>query len=205
MSTVPTHEEARQGCMRTRSGRRVSLLAPTVADIDINDIAWHLSHINRFGGAAAGPYSVGQHAVRTMRIAMMKGGSPMDAYAALHHDSTEAYVGDMTQPMKRLVGDLDATAEMYINDEGLDEWEVAPACSYDDIEAQFEAVIAYVLGVYWTPARHAFVKACDDAAYLEEAEALMGVEEPKFRIWQPEETREAFMYWHFKLNEEIAK
>lgn len=65
-------------------------------DVDLVDLATTLAKINRFIGRTYHPYSVAQHAVVVSLIC-----SPEQAYECLHHDDTEAYVGDLASPIKR--------------------------------------------------------------------------------------------------------
>ena len=74
----------------------VTQLAPS--DIDLEDIADTLSRINRFAGRTPGcpaGYSVAQHAVLVSYLT-----SRRHAYEGLHHDDTEAYVGDVVSTFK---------------------------------------------------------------------------------------------------------
>jgi len=65
-------------------------------DVRVDEIARSLSRQNRFLGHTRYPYSVAQHAVLTSYLC------PEDlAYECLHHDDTEAYVGDLLGPLKR--------------------------------------------------------------------------------------------------------
>lgn len=64
-------------------------------DFDLRTAVTCLSRINRFSGHTAWPYSVAQHAVIVSYLV------PEWATAvALHHDTTEAYVGDCPGPIK---------------------------------------------------------------------------------------------------------
>lgn len=63
---------------------------------DIEVIAFALSHINRFTGHV-GPYSVAQHCVLTSRAI----DNQHFALDALLHDAPEAYIGDVSAPLKR--------------------------------------------------------------------------------------------------------
>jgi 5'-deoxynucleotidase YfbR-like HD superfamily hydrolase len=66
--------------------------------VDLEDIANTLSRCNRFGGRTPrnpGGYSVAQHAVLVSYLCSRK-----YAYEALHHDDTEAYIGDIIGPFK---------------------------------------------------------------------------------------------------------
>lgn len=87
--------------MQTYTGRKVYVCDPTVADVDPVDIAHALSMICRFGGHCRAFYSVAQHSVLVMlRVRQLCGRIPVQL-AALMHDATEAYVGDLIRPLKR--------------------------------------------------------------------------------------------------------
>jgi hypothetical protein len=91
--------------MLTCSGRTIDLLTPRQADVDIDDIAWHLTQINRFGGACRRPYSVAEHSVLVADIfsAVHPGANPAAKLAALMHDAHEAYTNDMLGPIKQVM------------------------------------------------------------------------------------------------------
>jgi hypothetical protein len=82
----------------TRSGRRVALLNPSPAQIVIGDIAHGLAHQCRFNGQTNRFYSVAQHSVLVASIL------PRELrLAGLLHDASEAYLGDIVQPLKELL------------------------------------------------------------------------------------------------------
>ena len=83
--------------MQTFTGRVVYPLHVDQDAICIEDIAHHLSLVNRFGGATHEPYSVAQHSVLVSYCC-----DPADALHGLLHDATEAYLGDVITPMKQL-------------------------------------------------------------------------------------------------------
>jgi len=86
-----------------RSGGYFDFLNPEGSAIRIEDIARGLSCVCRFNGQAShgdGFYSVAQHSVL---VSLMV--APEHAFAALMHDAAEAYVGDMTRPLKQLCPD----------------------------------------------------------------------------------------------------
>lgn len=84
----------------TSTGRYFDFVNPTAAMIDIHDIAQGLSNICRFNGQCKKFYSVAQHSLLVSRIV------PEEfALLGLMHDAAEAYVGDVTAPLKRLLPD----------------------------------------------------------------------------------------------------
>jgi hypothetical protein len=86
--------------IQTVSGRRVNPFAPALDDIDVGDIAVALSNQCRFGGHTRRYYSVAQHACIVSDEVLASGGDVEDVFAALRHDATEAYLGDMPHPIK---------------------------------------------------------------------------------------------------------
>lgn len=78
-----------------RTGRDVSLLWPDADAIAIEDIACALSRQCRFVGHTAWHYSVAQHSIAASHLV------PDDAALwALLHDAPEAYLGDVSAPLK---------------------------------------------------------------------------------------------------------
>jgi hypothetical protein len=80
----------------TYTHRRVNPLAVHPTDVDIIDIAHHLSLVNRFGGATSVPISVAQHSVY---VSWLCEGTDW-ALQGLLHDASEAYLGDVTKWLK---------------------------------------------------------------------------------------------------------
>lgn len=80
---------------QTRSGKRFYPLNPRSEDIDIVDIAWHLSLLCRFTGAVKYMYSVAQHSVLVSYYT-----PPQYALEGLLHDGAEAYLNDIARPIK---------------------------------------------------------------------------------------------------------
>ena len=101
MSLSPTTTRA---MLRTVSGRTINLLDPRPADITIGDVAHSLARICRFGGQIEPWWSVADHAL-LCRDLMIDVGFPELALEALHHDSAEAYLGDVITPLKRELGE----------------------------------------------------------------------------------------------------
>ena len=86
--------------IQTSSGRWVNPFEPDPAQLDPDDIARALANVCRFGGHTRAFYSVAQHSVIVSELVEERGGDVEDVFAALMHDATEAYLGDMPHPIK---------------------------------------------------------------------------------------------------------
>ncbi|MBE6655176.1 MAG: phosphohydrolase [Ruminococcaceae bacterium] len=75
-------------------------LAPRQELIDILDIAHSLSLLCRANGHFPEFYSVGEHCVNCAREANARGYSARIQLACLLHDASEAYLSDVTRPVK---------------------------------------------------------------------------------------------------------
>ncbi len=84
--------------MQTFSGKSFQLEKIDPGKIDIVDIAHGLSLTCRFNGHCRTFYSVAQHSILVSEIV-----SPENALWGLLHDAAEAYIGDVTRPVKRLI------------------------------------------------------------------------------------------------------
>jgi 5'-deoxynucleotidase YfbR-like HD superfamily hydrolase len=91
-------EDKKRDWFPTYAGKRFSILNPRAQDIDIVDIAHALSMICRFNGHTNQFYSVAQHSVHVAQICR-----PEYALHGLLHDASEAYIGDVIRPLKRLL------------------------------------------------------------------------------------------------------
>ena len=158
----------------TASGHYFDLLNPEQAVFGIHDIAAGLSKICRFNGQCRAFYSVAQHSVLVSSIL-----EPAYALPGLLHDAAEAFVGDVTRPLKRLLPD------------------------YQRIEARVEAAVFERFGLGAMPAQ---VRRADLIALATEQRDLMpahndtwaclhGIEPLGRRIvpWPPEIAYETFL------------
>lgn len=84
----------------TFTGKMFDPLNPDVDLIDIRDIAHALAHICRANGHYAEFYSVCQHSLDCYREAVARGESKKIQLACLLHDASEAYLSDVTRPVK---------------------------------------------------------------------------------------------------------
>lgn len=121
------------------------------SDIDILDIAHALSLLSRANGHFWQFYSVAQHCINCMMEAEARGYSPKLQLACLLHDASEAYIGDMSRPMKQHL----------------------PA--FEEIERNLQAVILRALELPELTAEEAEqVRSVDDALLYHEFAALHG-------------------------------
>ncbi len=85
----------------TYSKTHFTPLEPNEKDIHIEDIAHSLSLMCRANGHFKEFYSVGQHSIYCCEEAIERGYSNTVALACLLHDASEAYLADITRPVKR--------------------------------------------------------------------------------------------------------
>lgn len=88
--------------MRTMSGIEVDLNEFSADDVNIMDIALALSHLCRFNGHVAAPFSVAEHSIIGSRMSP----NPTLAMEFLLHDTGEAFIGDIILPVKELFPEI---------------------------------------------------------------------------------------------------
>lgn len=179
----------------THGGRYVSLTDPEPNTIDIEDIAHALSHICRYTGHTDRHYSVAEHSLRCAGYLRRRGYTPFSQLAALLHDATEAYLGDVSSPLKSLLPE------------------------YRELEERMEAIIELTFGVkiHGRPE----VKMADLQLLASEREQLMTGDKTPWAIvsgldpndyiirdepayQNPELTKRTFLMVYNKLRAEIA-
>lgn len=147
-----TEYEMRQGdilrkgnWIPTISGIRFWILDPRPEEVSLFDIAYGLSRLPRFNCMTIGtPYVVGQHCVEGSFIIEEKYQKHF-----MVHDGPEAYVQDITTPLKKILGK-----------------------TYYDIESGIEEVIAEKVGIEWTEEAHKRVKEVDNLMLQREISSL---------------------------------
>ena len=87
---------------QTASGNAFFLGYPDHLAVRIDDIATSLSNQCRYNGHVKHFYSVAQHAMMVSQWMEEDGCDTISQYAGLHHDSAEAYTGDIIAQMKWL-------------------------------------------------------------------------------------------------------
>jgi uncharacterized protein len=144
---------------RMLSGRRLDLLEPDPADIEIEDIAHGLARVARWNGQTTGAhaFSVAHHSLLVEEIASVlnPGFGNAEKLAALLHDAPEYVIGDLISPFKAAVG-LD----------------------YKAFELRLLAAIHKRFGLpeELNPATKASIKTADGVAAFYEATVLAGFE-----------------------------
>ncbi len=87
----------------TYTGVQMYPAEPKLTDFHIEDIAHALSLMTRANGHFKTFYSVAQHCVACSLEARARGYSERVQLAALLHDASEAYISDITRPVKTLL------------------------------------------------------------------------------------------------------
>lgn len=87
-------------CILTFTGKMFDPLDPDPDLIDIRDIAHALSFLCRANGHFATFHSVAQHSLECWEEAAARGLSKRLQLACLLHDGSEAYLSDVTRPVK---------------------------------------------------------------------------------------------------------
>lgn len=98
--------EQTPSCITTLSGKFFDILKPEEYDYDIEEIATALSNLCRYTGHVNTFYSVAEHSVLVSRIVPER-----LALAGLLHDASEAYLGDVSSPLKKLLPEYKAIEE----------------------------------------------------------------------------------------------
>lgn len=142
--------------IQTFTGKNINLLFPDYNLIDIEDIAEGLSKLCRFSGQCKRFYSVATHSIMVSKTV------PNHLrLAALLHDATEAYLGDVIKPLKNLLPD------------------------YQKIEYLWESAIKSKFKLYHNKKDLSLIKAEDCKWYSTESLELMEnpVVNPRFKAY----------------------
>src|ERR1035438_574958 len=85
------------------SGTFLNLADPQPDRISLEDVAHGLAYTCRFAGQASRFYSVAEHACLVSWKIAEDGFDAQDQWAALDHDDAEAFIGDVSRPLKNLL------------------------------------------------------------------------------------------------------
>lgn len=164
--------------IKTFTGVMIDPVKPRPELLRIEDIAHALSMLCRANGHFKSFYSVGQHCINCMREAQARGYSQRVQLACLLHDGSEAYLSDVTRPVK----------------------EELPV--YRQIEEPLQALIwEKWLGSPLTPEEDRQVFAIDDAILYYEFIALMN----STKLWEEAprlESRPVFEFTGFEQTQQ---
>ncbi|MDY3867829.1 MAG: phosphohydrolase [Pyramidobacter sp.] len=103
------------GSIRTFSGRFINPLQPDAEHICIEDIAHALSQMCRAGGHFRSFLSVAQHSVNCCLEAEARGLCVTLRLACLLHDAGEAYLSDITRPVKQFLPEYRKYEDTLLN------------------------------------------------------------------------------------------
>ena len=149
--------EAKNDWIQTYSGKQFFPLAPTIESIDLQDIAHALSNICRFTGHTKTFYNVAQHS-----ILVSLNVSKSAALWGLMHDAAEAYIGDLSRPLKKcfrfLMGRI-----------------------VDDVEDKIASVIRDRFEIFYDEEIHAEVKRADNLLLATESRDFMSPTHPEWK------------------------
>ena len=137
----------------THSGIHFQILDPKEEDLKIEDIAHALSMMTRANGHYPEFYSVAQHSIACAREASVRNYDQRVVLACLLHDASEAYLSDLTRPVKKNL------------------------MLYQQIEDQLQGrIYQHFLGSPLTKPEEKLVKNVDDAELYHEFLYFMGEE-----------------------------
>ena len=171
----------------TRSHKMFDPLDPEIELIDIADIAHSLSMLCRANGHFRSFYSVGMHCINCAKEALARGYSIKVQLACLLHDGSEAYLSDVTRPVKQEIP------------------------RYKEIEEPLQDIIwLKFLGEALTDEEYHQVFLIDDDILENEFPALMGAKlketvpvlqsQPQFQFEGFQKTKEEFLNLFYALS-----
>lgn len=104
-----TQAQLKQPYVSMRNRNKVHFLNPTLAEIKIDDVAWHLARQCRFTCHVKNWYSTAEHSILGARQAK----NTQIAREFLVHDAGEFVFGDLSSPIKRLCPDYKEMSDRF--------------------------------------------------------------------------------------------
>ena len=170
-----------------QSGTYFHMLDPANSRFTIEDIAHGLAHTCRFAGQCSRFYSVAEHCVLASHVV-----APEFALRTLMHDAAEAFIGDVTRPLKSLLPAykaIERTIETAIAERfDIGDWNVAEikAADLEMLAAEQQAMMP-AIGDNWA--------------------VLAGVTPApiEFAFWRPHTARRAFLDRYVELTDWVSE
>lgn len=100
MSPPGYFDQVEEGWIEIYPGTQFHFGHPLPGEIAVKAIAHSLSRLCRYNGHTTRHYSVAEHACHLSDWVLCEGGSPLEAFTALHHDDAEYIIGDLPKPIK---------------------------------------------------------------------------------------------------------
>jgi hypothetical protein len=167
----------------TTTGKRFDLYEPDADLIDPRDISHSLSNLCRFNGHIREFYSVAQHSCMVADLVPEE-----DKLAALLHDGTVAYVGDMVRPLKEWM-------HAY---QDVEHWIWERICTRFNLDLTLPASVHHADLVALATERRDLMPA-DPAVW----DCLIGIE-PMAETIRPWSATEARLTFHQRLMDQLA-
>lgn len=174
----------------TYTKKHFTPLSPNAGDIDILDIAHSLSLTVRANGHFPKFHSVAQHCIECALESISRGADPRLSLLCLLHDASEAYIADVTSPVKRHMKEYKAAETVIQN-----------------------AVYKHLTGALPNEREYAFVKKIDEELLYHEFYYFMGERlsqtepqlktEPDFTVVSFEETERKFISLYNTLKQQL--
>ena len=102
-----------KNCISTINRKRFNPTKPSRDMIEVDDIAHALSYITRANGHFTTFFSVARHSINCAKEAEIRGYSERVQLLCLLHDAAEAYIGDMTRPLKMAIPEFSRIEKEY--------------------------------------------------------------------------------------------
>jgi len=167
----------------THTGKRFDLFEPDADMIDPRDISHSLAHLCRFNGHTREFYSVAQHSCIVAELVPEE-----HKLTALLHDAPEAYLGDMTKPLKQWI-------HAY---QDFEDWVWQRVCQRFDIAAELPACVHQADLIALATERRD-LKPTDPAIW----DCLVGIQ-PMAEIIRPWPAAEARLTYHQSLMDQLS-